>query len=115
MPVMEIRHCLASLIFKSRLPTKIPGQQVNKYVFKTPSAWAEGVFLSSMKRVGQALEIRMYIDTLFDENEDALIILCGDFNADLDEVPDAAVKFPESDYYLTQKNQIFHYKTVRLN
>lgn len=40
-----------------------------------------------MKRVGQALETRMLIDGLFDAHEDALIVVCGDFNANLDEVP----------------------------
>jgi predicted extracellular nuclease len=39
-----------------------------------------------MRRVGQALETRMLIDSLFDVDEDALIVVCGDFNADLDEV-----------------------------
>jgi exonuclease III len=83
---------LINVHLKSRLPTKIPGQQLNEHVFKSPSGWAEGFFLSSMKRVGQALETRMLIDTLFDENEDALIVLCGDFNADLDEVPVEAIR-----------------------
>ncbi|MEN8261429.1 MAG: endonuclease/exonuclease/phosphatase family protein [Pseudomonadota bacterium] len=77
---------------KSRLPTNITGQKVNHYTWKTSSGWAEGFFLSSMKRVGQALEARMLIDALFDANENALIAVCGDFNADLDEVPMEAIR-----------------------
>jgi exonuclease III len=77
---------------KSRLPTNIPGQTVNNGTWKTASGWAEGFFLSSMKRVGQALETRMLVDTLFDANEDALIVVCGDFNADFDEVPVEAIR-----------------------
>jgi endonuclease/exonuclease/phosphatase family metal-dependent hydrolase len=77
---------------KSKLPTNIPGQKVDTYTWRTPSGWAEGFFVSSMKRVGQALEMRMLIDTLFDANEDALLVVCGDFNADLDEVPVEAIR-----------------------
>jgi predicted extracellular nuclease len=77
---------------KSRIPTNIDGQKVGSYAWKTASGWTEGYFLSSMKRVGQALETRMLIDSLFDENEDAHIAVCGDFNADLEDVPVAAIR-----------------------
>ncbi|MBW2056519.1 MAG: endonuclease/exonuclease/phosphatase family protein [Deltaproteobacteria bacterium] len=81
-----------NLHLKSRLPSYIEGQKVNTYTWKTASGWAEGFFLSSMKRVGQALETRMLIDGLFDESEDALIAVCGDFNAESDEVPVKAIR-----------------------
>jgi predicted extracellular nuclease len=45
-----------------------------------------------MKRVGQALETRMLIDSIFGEDEEALIACCGDFNADLEEVPVQAIR-----------------------
>jgi endonuclease/exonuclease/phosphatase family metal-dependent hydrolase len=83
---------LINIHLKSKLPTNIEGQKVDNYTWKTPSGWAEGFFLSSMKRVGQALETRMLIDKLFDANEDGLIVVCGDFNADLDEVPVEAIR-----------------------
>ncbi|NEP12965.1 MAG: endonuclease [Symploca sp. SIO2C1] len=76
---------------KSKRPDNIPGQKVNHYTWKSSSGWAEGFFLSSMKRVGQALEMRIFIDRLFDANEDALIAVCGDFNAESDEVPVQAI------------------------
>jgi predicted extracellular nuclease len=78
--------------FKSKVPTNIPGQKLNFYTWKTASGWAEGFFLSSMKRVGQALEARLFIDSLFDANEQALIAICGDFNAESDEVPVEAIR-----------------------
>ncbi|MGH3085905.1 MAG: endonuclease/exonuclease/phosphatase family protein [Rubrobacteraceae bacterium] len=81
-----------NLHLKSKLPTDIEGQKKNPYTWKTASGWAEGFFVSSMKRVGQALETRMLIDELFEEDEDALIVCCGDFNADLDEVPVQAIR-----------------------
>jgi endonuclease/exonuclease/phosphatase family metal-dependent hydrolase len=99
-PLLHVRiqldsHRVLDLInvhLKSRLPTSIPGQQMDQNTWKTPSGWAEGFFLSSMKRVGQALEARMLIDTLFDADENALIVVCGDFNADVDEVPVEAIR-----------------------
>jgi endonuclease/exonuclease/phosphatase family metal-dependent hydrolase len=69
------------LHLKSRIPTSIAGQ-VTSDVWRNASAWAEGSFISAMKRVGQALEVRMLIDSLFDADENALIAVCGDFNAD---------------------------------
>ena len=53
------------------------------------SATAGRSFISSMKRVGQALQVRLEIDRLFDEAGDAapLVAICGDFNAESDEVP----------------------------
>jgi len=75
---------LINVHLKSRLPTDIPGQKVDNFTWRTSSGWAEGFFISSMKRVGQALETRILIDRLFDADEDALIVVCGDFNADLE-------------------------------
>jgi endonuclease/exonuclease/phosphatase family metal-dependent hydrolase len=83
---------LINVHLKSKLPTNVPGQKVDEYTWKTSSGWAEGFFLSSMKRVGQALETRMLIDTLFDANADALLVVCGDFNADLGDVPVQAIR-----------------------
>lgn len=40
-----------------------------------------------MKHVGQALENRLLIDSLFDGNEQALNAVCGEFDAVSDEVP----------------------------
>jgi len=87
----KVLHVI-NLHLKSRLPSSIEGQKVDRYTWKTASGWAEGFFLSSMKRVGQALETRMLIDRLFDEDEDALIVVCGDFNAESDEVPVEAIR-----------------------
>lgn len=81
-----------NLHLKSKLPTDIPGQKPDNYTWKTASGWAEGFFLSSMKRVGQALETRILIDKLFDEAEDPWIVVCGDFNSDFDEVPVEAIR-----------------------
>lgn len=78
--------------WKSKLPTPVPGQKVDRFTWADIGASGEGAFLSSMKRVGQAAETRVFIDTLFDANPDALIVIGGDFNADFDEVPTKIVQ-----------------------
>lgn len=76
-----------NLHLKSRIPSNVPGQKETSYSFKTVAGWAEGYFISSMKRVGQALETRLLVDELFENDPDAKIIVCGDFNAEPGEVP----------------------------
>lgn len=78
--------------FKSKRPTSIPGQGPENFMWKTAAGWAEGFFVSSMKRVGAALEVRMFVDQLFDDEPDANILICGDFNAEPHEVPAMAIR-----------------------
>ena len=81
-----------NLHLKSRIPTDIPNQKIDRFTFKTAAGWAEGYFVSSIKRVGAALETRIVIDDIFDDEPDANVVVCGDFNADLDNVPVAAIR-----------------------
>jgi endonuclease/exonuclease/phosphatase family metal-dependent hydrolase len=80
-----------NLHLKSRIPVNIEGQY-RDYTWKTASGWAEGYFISSMKRVGQALETRVFVDKIFDEDENAYVVICGDFNATSDNVPVQAIR-----------------------
>ncbi len=50
-------------------------------------ALIEGQFVSALKREGQALEARLFAETIFDAETDALIAICGDFNADEHDAP----------------------------
>ena len=77
---------------KSKIPTDIPGQKINNFTWKSCTAWAEGSFISAMKRMGQALQTRKLVDALFDTDENALVAICGDFNAEADEVPLEAIR-----------------------
>lgn len=86
----QVLHVI-NLHLKSKRPSNIPGQKVDNFTWKTPAGWAEGFFLSSMRRVGQALETRILVDRLFDEDKNALIAVTGDFNAEGDEVPVEAI------------------------
>lgn len=87
----RVLHVL-NLHLKSKLPTNIPGQKVDQFTWKSASGWAEGSFVSSIKRVGQALEVRQRVDAIFDGDENALIAICGDFNADYNDVPIEAIR-----------------------
>ena len=90
LPTGEHLHVI-NLHLKSRLPANIEGQYSN-YTWKTAAGWAEGYFISSMKRVGQALETRVLVDTIFDSNPEAQIVVCGDFNSTSDNVPVQAIR-----------------------
>ncbi|MFO1102008.1 MAG: endonuclease/exonuclease/phosphatase family protein [Methylocystis sp.] len=50
-------------------------------------AQIEGQFVAALKREGQALEARLFAETLFDAEPDALIAVAGDFNADAHDAP----------------------------
>ncbi len=47
----------------------------------------EGQFIAAMKRDGQALEARLYIESLFGSDPEAYIAVCGGFNADEHDAP----------------------------
>ncbi|WP_373499094.1 endonuclease/exonuclease/phosphatase family protein [Desulfococcus sp.] len=86
---------LINLHLKSKLASSIPGQKIDSFMWRTVSAWAEGSFISSMKRLGQALQARLLIDEIFETHGlGSLIAMAGDFNAQVDEVPLKAVCGP---------------------
>lgn len=73
------------------LPTDIPGQKntdpKKRYQWLSQKGWAEGFYISDIKRVGQALEARVLVDTILSKEKDARIVVGGDFNADIGSVP----------------------------
>jgi endonuclease/exonuclease/phosphatase family metal-dependent hydrolase len=86
---------LINVHLKSKLASNIPGQKIDNFTWRTASAWAEGSFISSMKRVGQALQARLLIDDIFDTHGlGSLVAIAGDFNAQADEVPLKAICGP---------------------
>jgi hypothetical protein len=76
----------------------LKGQQLDEYTWKTAFGWTEGVFLSPLQRVGQALRTHNRSDDLFDADEEAMIVVCGDVNADLDDVPVEAIRGGRGEY-----------------
>jgi endonuclease/exonuclease/phosphatase family metal-dependent hydrolase len=72
---------------RAPLAAIVAGQKLEPFVWKTVGGWAEGYFLSAMRRAGQALELRFLLEQLLDDDPSALIALAGDFNAEDHEVP----------------------------
>jgi endonuclease/exonuclease/phosphatase family metal-dependent hydrolase len=89
----RVLHVL-NLHLKSKQPSDIPGQRDGQHVWKSARGWAEGYFISSMKRVGQALEARLLVDGIFEGDAEAWIAVCGDFNAESEEVAAVAMRGP---------------------
>jgi endonuclease/exonuclease/phosphatase family metal-dependent hydrolase len=86
---------LINVHLKSKIASSIPGQKIDNYTWRTVSAWAEGSFISAMKRVGQALQARLLIDNIFDTHGlGSLIVIAGDFNTQADEVSFKAICGP---------------------
>jgi predicted extracellular nuclease len=83
---------IMNIHFKSKLATKASDLMRDGYSWNSAAGWAEGFFVSSMKRVGAALEARVLIDSIFENDPNASIVIAGDFNAKSDEVPIMAVQ-----------------------
>ncbi len=88
-PQLRDLHVI-NLHLKSRLASNVSGQK-DGYRWNSAAGWAEGYFLSSIKRVGQAIETRILVDKLLQEDPHARIVVCGDFNAEPGEVPVEAI------------------------
>ncbi len=76
-----------NLHLRAPLAAAVPGGKESAFVWRTTAAWAEGFFLATLKRAGQAFEARLAIDALFDAEPAALVCVCGDMNAELAEMP----------------------------
>ena len=73
--------------FRAPLATAIAGQKLSPFVWRTIGGWAEGMYLSEIKRTGQALELRLLLDDLLEREPERLIMVAGDFNAEDHEAP----------------------------
>ncbi len=83
----ERRLHVVDLHLRAPLAAPVPGQKRNSMCWNSVAGWAEGFFMATMKRAGQALETRLYIERIFDREPDALIAVCGDFNAEERQTP----------------------------
>jgi endonuclease/exonuclease/phosphatase family metal-dependent hydrolase len=76
------RHLhVCNVHFRAPLAVPIRGQKSGPHAWKSVSGWAEGFFAAAVKRAGQALELRLLLERIFDLEPDALVAVCGDFNA----------------------------------
>lgn len=78
---------IVNLHLRSPLASPIPGQKLSADRWRSLAGWAEGYFTATMKRSGQALEARLLVERLFDDDPAALIAVCGDLNAGEEETP----------------------------
>ncbi len=65
---------------RAPIAAPIPGGKVAPFSWKSVSCWAEGYFLASVKRVAQALDLRLMVERILDTEKEALIAVAGDFN-----------------------------------
>lgn len=94
-PVLHVALDLAAgrtlhvfnLHLRAPLAAPVAGQKQGPLSWRSVAGWAEGFYMASLKRSGQALEARLAVDRIFDQDRDALIAVCGDFNASAREVP----------------------------
>jgi endonuclease/exonuclease/phosphatase family metal-dependent hydrolase len=76
-----------NLHLRAPLAAPVAGQKLSPFSWRTVGGWAEGFFLAGMKRAGQALEARLLTERLLDADSDALLVVAGDLNSDIYEVP----------------------------
>jgi endonuclease/exonuclease/phosphatase family metal-dependent hydrolase len=87
---------IVNLHLRAPRPQPIPGQGTGRR-WNSAEGWAEGLFMASVKRTGQALETRRLVDALFAADGDARIAVCGDFNATGNELPLRIVMGPREE------------------
>ena len=78
---------VVNLHLRAPLAAHVAGAMLAPQVWSETGAWAQGFYVSVLKRIGQALEARLVVDRLYDGNPAALIAVTGDLNADSFEMP----------------------------
>lgn len=86
LPGGQLLHVI-NLHLRAPLAAPVAGQKQDSSTWKSVAGWAEGFFLATLKRAGQALETRLLVDRLFAAEPEALIAVCGDFNAEERQTP----------------------------
>ncbi len=95
--VGEARVMVINVHLRAPLASPVPGQKLSAFLWKSVAGWAEGYYLSAIKRCGQAFELRLLADRLIDESENRLVAVTGDFNAEEHETPIQIVIGAEED------------------
>jgi endonuclease/exonuclease/phosphatase family metal-dependent hydrolase len=74
-----------NLHLRAARASSVPGEKLGRSQWRSTSGWAEGYFLSALKRSAQALELRLLLDDIFARNSQPLLAVAGDFNAEAHE------------------------------
>ncbi len=88
---------VVNLHLRAPLAATIPGQKLSPFVWKSVAGWAEGYFVSAIRRAGQALELRVLVDQILSDHPQRLIAIAGDFNAEDHETPVRIIAGAEED------------------
>ncbi len=107
---MQTLHVI-NLHLRAPLAVPIEGQKTQDGIWKTIKGWSEGYFLAAVKRSGQAVETRLLIEKIFEQEPQAQLLVCGDFNATEHEVPTRILRGGESD---TNNSQLSQYTLIPL-
>ena len=67
---------------RAPLASPVAGQKTGPFAWRSTGGWAEGFFLSALKREAQALELRLLVEELLAKDSAKLIAIAGDFNAE---------------------------------
>lgn len=81
------RLTIVNLHLRAPLASSIPGQKQGAFKWKSIGGWAEGFYVSAVRRDAQALELRLLIDELLGQDPQRLIAVAGDFNAEDHDTP----------------------------
>ncbi len=79
------RLTVVNVHLRAPIASPVPGQKTGPFSWRGVGAWAEGYYLSGLKRIGQALELRLLVDGLLDADPAAQVLVAGDFNAESNE------------------------------
>lgn len=71
-----------NLHLRAPLASPVAGQKAGPFAWRSVAGWAEGFYLSALKREAQALELRLAVDAMLSHDPAALIAVAGDFNAE---------------------------------
>ncbi len=64
------------------MQARSPGRRPGPFAWRSASGWAEGFYLSALKREAQALELRLLVEEMLSADAAALVAVAGDFNAE---------------------------------
>jgi endonuclease/exonuclease/phosphatase family metal-dependent hydrolase len=101
-----------NLHLRAPLASHIADEKAAPLVWKSVPGWAEGFFVTAMKRAGQAFEVRLAVDEIFDADAGALVVVTGDFNATTRDVPVRIIRGDPED---TGNAQLAHRALVSLS
>ena len=82
---------------RAPIASAVAGQKAGPFTWRSIGGWAEGYYLSALKRTGQALELRLTVDDLLAGAAEPLGAVAGDFNAEDHEMPVRIVVAAEED------------------